>query len=284
MNVLPLSKQAAILSSVTEGAGLRGASRIHDVAYATVAQLTYRIGHACETFHDRVVRNLRTKKTQADEIWAPIFCKAGRLEKCIAAPPFAGDSYTHIAIDADTRLVIAWRVGPRDLSTAYHFLADLRSRCPNRIQLTTDGHHPYKEAVRLAFGRSIDFSMIVKQYDTRGHVTGVNIVDIVGLPDPQHRSTSYIERFNLTLRTHLRRFSRKDNGISKDIEHHRLGLALLFVYYNFVRYNKARPLRCTPAMAAGLTDHIWTMEELASLPNVPDEPGTVVPPRDQITD
>lgn len=242
------------------------------MAKHTVLKLLKDIGCACATYHDQTVRNLRVRRLQCDEIWAFIYAKQKNvtLEQMQQG---AGDVWTWTAIDADTKLIVSYMLGDRGAGTALSFMRDVAGRIANRIQLTTDGHRVYADAVEDAFGADIDYAMLVKIYGASGEspesrsspstCIGCRTRVLAGNPDPQHISTSYVERQNLSMRMGMRRFTRLTNGFSKKLKNHGHMVALYFMHYNSCRLHKT--LRVTPAMEAGLTDHIWTLEELLGL-------------------
>ena len=272
MNKLPLHKKAQILGMLVEGNSLRATSRMADVAYNTVLKMVSDAGEACSAYHDEHVRNLPCKRIQCDEIWSFTYAKAKNVAGAKAAVEGAGDTWTWTSLCADTKLICNWVVGGRDAEYAIALMDDLRSRLANRVQLTTDGHKAYLEAVEGAFGGDIDYAMLVKLYGESGEgqkryspaeCVGIRKTPIEGRPDKAHVSTSYVERQNLTMRMSMRRFTRLTNGFSKKLENHNHAVALHCMYYNFGRVHKT--LRVTPAMEAGITDHAWTLEEIASL-------------------
>jgi len=273
MNKLPLAKRVQILSMLCEGSSMRSISRVADVSINTVSKLLVDAGKACAAFHDETVRGVTSKRIQCDEIWSFTYAKAKNVAGAKAAPEVAGDTWTWTALDADSKLIVSWLVGGRDSEYAMAFMDDLRSRLANRVQLTTDGHRAYLEAVEGAFGGDIDYAMLVKLYGAapesfKGRYSPAECVGarkdrIEGSPDPKHVSTSYVERQNLTMRMQMRRFTRLTNAFSKKFENHVHMVALYTVWYNFVKMHKT--LRMTPAMAAGVTDRLWSMDDVAAI-------------------
>jgi IS1 family transposase len=270
MNRLPLAKRAQILGMLVEGMSLRATSRLADVSINTVTKLLVDLGKACSEYQDKALRNLPCKRIQVDEIWA--FCYAKQRNVPENKRGEAGDLWTWTAICADTKVAPSWLVGSRDGDTATQFICDLQKRLANRIQLTSDGHRPYLEAVEAAFGNDIDYAMLVKIYGqgpegqrrySPPQIVGTETHCCTGKPDPKHISTSFVERQNLTMRMSMRRFTRLTNAFSKKAENHAHAVAIHFMFYNFGRIHKT--LRITPAMAAGVTDHVWSLEEIASL-------------------
>lgn len=275
MNRLPLERRARILGMLVEGSSLRATSRLADVSINTVTKLLVDVGTACEQYQDRALRNLKCKRIQCDEIWSFVYAKAKNLPEQYAGAFGYGDVWTWTALDADSKLVPSWAVGRRDGFTAQAFIRDLADRLATRVQLTTDGHKVYLEAVEGAFGSEIDYAMLVKMYegdsgkrDAQARYSppaclGTRTVCIAGQPDPHHISTSYVERQNLSMRMGMRRFTRLTNAFSKKVDNHKAALALYFTQYNFARIHKT--LRVTPAMEAGVADHVWSLEEIARL-------------------
>ena len=242
------------------------------VARMTVEKLLRDLGAACSRYQDEHLRNLNCRRIECDEIWSFVYAKQNNVERAKNAPEVAGDVWTWTAIDADTKLVPSWMIGPRDLGSAYTFMHDLAERLSHRVQLTTDGHKPYLEAVESAFNLNIDYATLTKIYGSdreretryspatcKGTVPKV----ISGNPNPKHISTSYVERQNLTMRMHIRRFTRLTNAFSKKLEMHGHSVALHYMYYNFVKVHHS--LHMTPAMAAGVTDRLWEIEDLVGL-------------------
>lgn len=275
MNRLSLQKRSQIIGCLVEGNSMRAATRLCDVSINTVTKLLVDVGTACSEYQDKALRNLTCKRIQCDEIWAFCYAKEKNVpESCKGVLGF-GDAYTWVAIDADTKLVPCFAVGRRDVEAAHSFISDLASRLTHRIQLSTDGLKTYIDAVDDAFGADIDYGMLNKIYTTStgsdvrryssGECCGAIKSRVVGSPDEKHISTSFIERQNLTMRMGMRRFTRLTNGFSKKIENHTFAIALHFMYYNFGRIHKT--LKVTPAMENGISDHLWSLEEIASLAN-----------------
>jgi IS1 family transposase len=272
MNQLPLSKRTQIVSLLVEGNSIRATCRICDVSKNTVAKLLVDLGKACQKFHDEKVLKVKSKRVQCDEIWSFVYAKAKNVPEGMKD---AGDVWTWTGIDADSKLIISWLVGGRDAETANIFMQDIAGRLANRVQMTTDGLKAYLQAVDDAFGAHIDFAQLVKIYGgvnehnekrySPAECLGARKHEITGNPDPKHISTSHVERQNLTMRMHMRRFTRLTNGFSKKLENHCHALALYFVYYNFCKVHQT--LRVTPAMEAGLTKDIMSIEEIVNLTN-----------------
>ncbi len=276
MNKLSLDRQAQIIKVLCEGNSIRSTARITGTAVNTVVKLLKEVGVACLDYQDMAMHNLPCQKLQCDEIWSFVYSKAKNVPEDKQGKFGYGDVWTFTAIDADTKIVPTWMVGQRTADCAFDFINDLKSRLTNRVQLTTDGHKMYLEAVEKTFGSEIDFAQLVKIYGQEpesekryspAKCIGANKEVIQGNPDESKISTSYVERQNLTMRMSMRRFTRLTNAFSKKIENHVLALSLYFMHYNFVRPHKslANPYPTTPAMAAGLTKHIWTVEEIVKL-------------------
>jgi IS1 family transposase len=272
MNKLPLETRVRILSMLCEGSSMRSISRVADVSINTVAKLLVDAGEACAVFHDQTVREVKARRIQCDEIWSFVYAKQKNVATAKRQDRAYGDVWTWTALDADSKLIVSWLVGGRDSDYAIALMDDLRSRLANRVQLTSDGHKAYLEAVEDAFGADIDYAMLVKLYgaapESPGRYSppeciGTRKTAIEGNPDPDHVSTSYVERSNLSMRTFMRRFTRLALGFSKKFENHCHMVALYAVWYNFVKMHKT--LRMTPAMAAGVTDRLWTMEDVVVL-------------------
>jgi IS1 family transposase len=270
MNRLSIEKRAAILGILVEGNSLRATSRLADVSINTVTKLLVDLGAASSAYHDEHVKNLRLRHIQCDEIWAFCYAKDKNVPEDKRSIFGYGDVWTWVAIDAETKMVPYFMIGRRGAQTAKAFMDDLASRLANRVQLTTDGHRVFLQAVEDAFGNDIDYAMLVKLYGSDGvsetryspaECIGCREIGITGRPDPKHISTSYVERQNLN----MRRFTRLTNGFSKKVEKHFAMVAIHFMHYNFARIHKS--LRVTPATAAGITNHAWSLEEIALLAN-----------------
>lgn len=271
MNQLSMSKRVAVVSALVEGNSLRSTCRMTGVAMNTVLKLLAELGTECAAYHNAYVRNLRARRIQCDEIWQFIGAKEKNARDEQKAQGW-GDCWTWTAIDADTKLIASWFIGSRDATSAWWFMRDLTSRLISRVQLTTDGHSAYLTAVEQAFASEIDYAQLVKIYGAprEGAVrySPAKLLQtekevIRGNPDPRHISTSFVERQNLTMRMSMRRFTRLTNGFSKKAENHAHAVAVHFLHYNFARVHKT--LRCTPAMEAGLSDHVWSLEEVIGL-------------------
>ncbi len=276
MNKLSLDHQAQVIKVLCEGNSIRSTARITNTAINTVVKLLRGVGAACLDYQDKTMRNLPCKHIQCDEIWSFVYSKSKNIPEEHNGEFGYGDVWTWTAIDADTKLIPSWIVGLRDASYAYEFMNDLKSRLANRVQITTDGHKVYLWAVEDAFGADVDYAMLVKLYgqESEGETKyspakciAAELHIIQGNPDLSKISTSFAERQNLTMRMNMRRFTRLTNAFSKKLENHIYALALYFMHYNFVRPHKtlAYPYPRTPAMAAGITNHIWTVEEIVKL-------------------
>jgi len=271
MNRLTLERRAAILRMLVEGNSLRATSRLADVSINTVMKLLVDLGHACAEYHFKNVHNVRARRLQCDEIWSFVAAKAKNVRPEKKAQGW-GDTWTWVALDADSKLCASYLVGGRDGRWAREFMNDCANRVRGRVQITTDGHRVYLDAVEEAFGANLDYAQLQKIYgavvenETRyspAVCIGCDMKVVSGDPDPKHVSTSFVERQNLTMRMGMRRFTRLTNGFSKKAENHAAMVAIHFMYYNFARIHKT--LRVTPAMAAGLADHVWSLEEIALL-------------------
>jgi len=273
MNQLDTKRRAQVLKCLAEGMSLRGTARLTGVARMTIEKLMRDLGAACAKYQDNALRNLESKRVQCDEIWAFCYAKKRNVTYEIQQEhPDAGDVWTWTAIDADSKLVITWRVGDRTNTDAFEFMDDLAQRLRGRVQLTTDGLPAYEWAVDGAFGVQVDFATLTKIYKTNNEkgsryspaeCVGCTTKIVTGNPDPGHISTSYVERANLTMRMHMRRFTRLTNAFSKKAEMHAHAVAIHFMWYNFARIHQT--LRITPAMAANVSDHVWEAEEIIEL-------------------
>jgi len=279
---LPSDERARILHLLCEGSSIRAITRLTGASKNTVVKLLVAAGKACAAYHDEHVRNLPTKRCQVDEIWTLTAAKQRNVPAMKKPVAGARDTWTWTAIDADNKLVISWLVGGRDGEYAMAFMDDVAKRLANRVQLTSDGHTAYLEAVEGAFGADIDYAQLIKIYGavpesakgrySPAECTGAEKRRVEGNPDMRHVSTSYAERQNLTMRMHMRRFTRLTNAFSKKVENHAHAVALHFMYYNFVRIHSS--LRVSPAMAAGVTDKLWEVSDIVALVEANDpKPG-----------
>jgi IS1 family transposase len=272
MNNLSNEKQRTAIQAIIEGNSLRSTERMTGIHRDTLMRLLVRVGNGCVQFLDSHIRAVPSEKVQVDEIWTYVFKKQARLTVKENAAGI-GDQYVFVGLDSDTKLVISHLVGKRNSTSAYYFMRDLKGRLANRVQLTTDGFSPYINAVDDTFGADVDYAQLVKIYGQVKpstatarrwyepvHVTGAIPMNVTGRPKASAISTSHIERQNLTMRMQMRRFTRLTNGFSKKLENLKANIALHFAHYNFVRVHQT--LRTTPAMASGLTDHLWSLEEL----------------------
>ena len=272
MNNLPMERQTQVISALVEGNSIRATVRMTGVAKDTVLKLLAKVGQACAEYQDKAFRNLTCKRIQCDEIWSFCYAKDKNVPEELRGKFGYGDVWTWTALCAETKLVPCWLVGGRSARYANSFIADLASRLASRVQLTTDGHRVYLDAVERAFGSEIDYAMLVKLYGndaapesrySPAQCIGAVATSIIGRPDKRHISTSYVERQNLTMRMNMRRFTRLTNGFSKKVENHQHALALYFMYYNFCRIHQT--LRVTPAMEAKVSDHVWELREIVEL-------------------
>ena len=271
MNRLSTSKRVAVISALVEGCSVRSTSRLTGVAKGTILRLLADVGMVCAKYQDETIRGIRSRRVQCDEIWSFVGAKQKNVTEERIADKW-GDCWTWTGLDADSKLVISWRLGPRDLTTAYDFIDDLKSRLATRVQLTTDGLKLYLGPVEAAFAGDVDYAMLVKifgapsAHETRyspAKCLGAVPQTISGEPDKKHISTSYVERQNLTMRMHVRRFTRLTNAFSKKIENHAHSVALFYMHYNFAKVHQT--LRVTPAMEAGISRHVWSVEEIVAL-------------------
>lgn len=272
MNKLSPAKRTQIVAALVEGNSIRATCRMTDTAKGTVLKLLVDLGRACEDYHRQTVVNVESKRVQCDEIWSFVGCKEKNVPEEKKGRTDIGDVWTWTALDADTKLMVSWFVGGRDAGFAQVFMNDVASRIAGRVQLTTDGHHAYLTAVSEAFGTEIDYAMLVKVYGeptnpekrySPAECKGTQKFVISGRPEMAKVSTSYVERQNLTMRMSMRRFTRLTNAFSKKVENHEAAVALHFMHYNFCRIHQT--LRITPAMAAGITDHVWEVSDLVAL-------------------
>jgi IS1 family transposase len=272
MNKLPLATRTQIIAMLCEGSSMRSISRVADVSINTVSKLLVDAGKACAAFHDEKVRGVKARRVPVDEIWSFTAAKQKNVPGMKNPVAGAGDTWTWTALDADSKLIVTWLVGGRDSDYAIAFMDDLRDRLANRVQLTSDGHRAYLEAVEGAFGGDVDYAMLVKLYgavseSAKGRYSpaeciGARKMPIEGSPDPNHVSTSYAERQNLTMRMQMRRFTRLTNAFSKKFENHMHMVALYTVWYNYVKQHKTLK-GISPAMAAGISDTLWSVTDLA---------------------
>ncbi len=274
MNKLSREQRIQVVNCLIEGCSIRATVRMTDIAKKTVMRLLSEIGEVCESYQDRVLCNLPCCRLQLDELWGFNYCKAKNVTPTIADRiPGAGDVWLWVAIDADTKLVPCWRLGGRDALTAYEFVRNLARRLSNRVQLTSDGHRVYLNAVEMAFGSEVDYAMLVKMYgsDPREDETRYSPAQCIGIQsavitvtaDPKHISTSFVERQNWSVRTAMRRYTRLSNGFSRKIENHAAAVALHYFAYSFIKIH--RTLRVSPAIAAGVTEKLWNVSDLVDL-------------------
>jgi IS1 family transposase len=272
MNRLSQEQRARVVAALVEGNSIRSIVRMTGVAKNTVVKLLVDLGTACDEYQRRTLVNLRSRRIQCDEIWSFVYAKEKNADPKMKRAGTAGDIWTWTALDADSKLMVSWLVGARDAGYAQAFMEDVAYRMAHRVQLTTDGHKPYLNAVEGAFGMDVDYAQLVKLYGApdAGERTysppvciGCRKTAIMGNPDPAEISTSYVERANLTMRMSMRRFTRLTNAFSKKVENLEAAVALHFMWYNFGRVHQT--LRVTPAMEAGVSDHVWTIEEIVAL-------------------
>ena len=272
MNRLTLQKRAQILHLLSEGNSLRSTSRLMDCSLNTVTKLLVEAGRACGEFQDRSLRNLECRRIQLDELWSFVGCKQGNVPEDKRGQLGYGDVWTWTAICADSKLLLTWLIGKRDADYAIEFVDDVAQRLKHRVQVTSDAHGPYLFAVDMAFGGQVDYSQLIKLYGQGPEgqrrysppvIVGTKRRRLIGNPEPDHVSTSFAERANLSIRMMNRRYTRLTNAFSKKLANHESAFALTTMAYNFTRVH--RSLRVTPAMEAGVTDHIWSMEEVAEM-------------------
>jgi IS1 family transposase len=272
MNRLSPAKQKAVVACLVEGNSIRATVRMTGVAKNTVAKLLIDLGAACSAYQDEKLRNLPSKRLQCDEIWSFYAKQRNVTEEILEKNPDAGDVWTWTCLDPDSKLMVSWHVGGRSTDDTHQFIHDVASRVSDRVQISTDGLGQYIPAIVSAFGENVDLGQVLKKFAAGGYnpgrysppaCVGCENKPIIGNPDPKHISTSYIERSNLTLRMSMRRFTRLTNAFSRKVENHTAMVSLFFMYYNFARVHQT--LRVTPAMAAGVSDHVWDIEEIVNL-------------------
>lgn len=284
MNKLNTEARAAVVTALVEGASIRSTSRMTGRSQQTISKLLLDLGAACVRYHDAAVRNVRASRVECDEVWSYVGCKKRHVPKA-KRPEFIGDVWTWVGLEAETKLAVSWFVGDRDVEAATAFVRVLASKLATRVQLTTDGHKAYLEAVENAFGwNGVDYAILQKLYGTPPSdearrysppvCIGARKEWVMGNPVKALVSASYVERSNLSLRMRCRRFTRLTNAFSKKLEHHAAAVALCFVHYNWCRPHQTltkanRGIYKTPAMAAGLTDRVWTAADLVALLDVP---------------
>jgi len=278
VNRLSTAERARIIGALVEGNSIRSTVRLTGAAKNTIAKLLLDLGSACSDFQDGALRNLTCQRVQIDEIWSFVGCKKANVKPEHNAD--FGDAWTFVAIDADTKIVPSWWIGQRTAEDAYAILSDLRGRLASRMQLSTDGHQMYLSATAETFGPDLDYAMVVKEFRSQPKpeatkysptaIKSVTIKKVSGSPDPAHISTSYVERQNLTIRMGMRRFTRLTNAFSRKLENLTAAVSLHFMFYNFARPHqtltkRAGGVKTTPAMAAGVADHVWSLYEIAAL-------------------
>ena len=272
MNKLSIDRRVAVISALVEGCSIRSTVRMTGVAKGTILRLLAEVRQACAEYQDRVIRNVPAQGVQVDEIWSYVGCKEKNVTAAKMEAGPCGDVWTFTVIEAQTKLVISWMVGRRDAGCATAFLQDVESRLSNRIQLTTDGHKMYLVAVPDAFAEAVDYAQLVKVFgnDPEGQkryspaqCLGTKRVDIIGTPDHDHISTSYVERQNLNMRMNMRRFTRLTNAFSKKLDNHIAMIALFHMHYNFCRVHQT--LRVTPAMEASISQRVWSIHDIITL-------------------
>jgi IS1 family transposase len=273
MNRLSNEDRGKVINCLIEGCSIRATVRMTGVAKKTVMRILVEVGEVCADYQDRAFRNLRCKKLQLDEMWSWIYCKEkNRTEEIARQNPDAGDVWLWVAVDADTKLVPSWRLGQRDVATALDFVRDIERRVKGRVQITTDALRIYLLVVEDVFGGKADYAQLHKVYKAArdgaaryspAKCIGCDMKEVSGRPDPKHVSTSFVERQNWTVRTAMRRYTRLSNGFSRKMENHAAATALNYFSYNFIKIH--RTLRTSPAMAAGVTDRLWSVRDLVML-------------------
>ena len=272
MKQLTRDQRCAIVRCLVDGVSIRATTRITGFAKGTIQKLTRDLGEAVLDFQDKAMRGIKSSRVQCDEVWCFCYCKEKNLPDSMKDRDDVGSMWTWTAMDADTKLVFSWRIGTRDATTGHEFMQDVESRLANRVQLTADGHSVYLTAVEKAFGEAIDFAQLVKLYGAEkeaatryspGKCLGAKKKPVIGNPDPDHVSTSYAERQNLNIRMQNRRYTRLTNAFSKKAEMLAYSVAITFMYHNFARVHQT--LRATPAMAAGIANKKWNIEDMVDL-------------------
>jgi IS1 family transposase len=272
MNKLNADKKAAVIAALVEGCSIRSTARLTGVAKSTILRLLEDVGAACAEYHNVMVRNIKAQRIQVDEIWSFCYAKQKNVTREIAETQIAGDVWTWVALDSDSKLAVSWLVGQRGADSATDFMQDVAARLANRVQLTSDGHKVYLNAVIDAFADDVDYAQLIKYFGndpeaqkrySPAKCNGCEKIRILGNPDPQHISTSHVERQNLTMRMNMRRFTRLTNAFSKKIENHMHSVSLFYMHYNFVRIHQT--LKTTPAVAAGVSQKSWTIADIVAL-------------------
>ena len=272
MNRLSTDRRCAVVAALVEGNSIRATARMTGVSKPTILKLIRDLGTVCAAYQDETLRDLSCRRIECDEIWQFVYAKQKNVATARKAPREAGDVWTWVAIDAESKLIPTWHVGPRDAHAAHAFMTDLASRLKHRVQITTDGLGVYVEAVEDAFGMDVDFAQLIKVYgaDPEGErryspvvCQGCVVRPIMGDPDPKRISTSYVERQNLTMRMSIRRYTRLTNAFSKRLENHAAATAIHFMHYNFARIH--RSVRTSPAQAAGVTETLWSVRDIVTL-------------------
>lgn len=285
MNTLTLERRSAVIRCLVDGVSIRGTTRITGVSKNTIQKLTRDVGQACLEFQDAALRDLNVKKVQCDEIWCFCYAKDKNLPDAMRNQQGVGSMWTWTAMDADSKLIISWQLGARDAANAWSLMADIKDRVANRIQITTDGNRLYVDAVENYFGAAVDFAQLIKVFESDsstenryspGKCLGTRKIRVMGEPDMQDVSTSYMERQNLNIRMQNRRFTRLTNAFSKKAEMLAYSIAINFMYHNFVRVHQS--IKTTPAIKAGVTKHKWTIEDMVQL--VPDVSYNTRPKKD----
>ncbi|SRR5260221_4177043 len=272
MNKLTAEKKIAVVAALVEGCSIRSTARLTGVAKSTILRLLEEVGTACAEYQNFAIRNIKAQRVQVDEIWAFVGCKQKNVTQEIANERVAGDVWTWVALDSDSKLAISWLVGQRDAGCATEFIQDLANRLATRVQLTSDGHKVYLNAVIDAFADDIDYAMLIKHFGndpeaqkrySPAQCNGCEKKLVLGTPDPLYISTSHVERQNLTMRMNMRRFTRLTNAFSKKVENHMHSVSLFYMHYNFVRVHQT--LKTTPAIAAGVSRKAWTIADIVAL-------------------